>query len=75
MRQDRTQQLHALRAQLELSTGVALRAAQRNEFIGKPVTQLEESLRADRDKRIRKEMKKARAALDHFEKACQEAGQ
>jgi len=72
---DPLQNLLALRAQIELSTGVVLRAVQRNAFIGKPITQTERELRADRDRRVHKEMGKARAALTEFEAACKQIGQ
>jgi hypothetical protein len=65
-----TAKMEAARATLETSTENVLILARRNEFIGKPVTTLEERIRKQRDRLIRAELKKARQALDALEKGA-----
>lgn len=65
-----TAKMEAARAQLEKSTADVLALARRNEFIGKPVTTIEERIRKQRDRLIRTELKKARGALDQLAKAA-----
>ena len=69
-----TDQLIALRAQIEEGTAIALTCARRNEFIGDPVTKFEREVRTRRDRAMRRQLKKARAAFERFEKICQEVG-
>ena len=61
-----TEKIEAARAQLEASTAGILMLARRNEFIGQPVTSLEEKIRAQRDHLMRRDIKTARAALNKF---------
>jgi len=70
MKTSSREKIVALRSEIEKATAHVLILVQRNEFIGAPVTPLEERIRKQRDRMIRAELNVAHHALKQLEKAA-----
>ncbi len=66
----RADKIALARTELEESTSNVLSMVRRNEFIGRPVTRFEESVRKNRDIACRQQLARAKRAIATIERAA-----